>query len=393
MSDAKAFTSRKFDWCDGVAIDPRLTRAAIFKVAYCIAQHVNEKTGTAILSDEVIREKTNISIPMVKRHRVALRDAGWLKWQTKKGANFYTLDYGPLDRTADLATMRREARKELQEVRKKRRLEVSPVTLPEDCEVSPVIPDKSDEVSPVSYLEVSPVTLPEVSPVSHIHISSYTFTDTHSQEGLSKKEEVVVEVEGSEQEIVTEETDDLTEAMSTSVDRPAADLAGADLSNTLGKTEARADLPVIESLAEMSGAPDKMTGNAFPDLSCAQDISGQRLSRTRDNSGDESSPSSLDSDQPSRPADLSAVADILVAADVPHAAQITEQPLPAVPHEPLAEMRLFDELGEGDPDRGCQIAAAIGRPRFDWLRRELMRGTLYLTAVRAAAHSVNQVPA
>ncbi|WP_131522877.1 hypothetical protein [Nitrobacter sp. Nb-311A] len=62
-----------------------------------------------------------------------------------------------------------------------------------------------------------------------------------------------------------------------------------------------------------------------------------------------------------------------------------EQPLPAIPHEQLAEMRLLDELGDGDPDRGVRIAIAMGDAKFCWLRRELMRGSLYPSTIRAAA--------
>jgi hypothetical protein len=61
-----------------------------------------------------------------------------------------------------------------------------------------------------------------------------------------------------------------------------------------------------------------------------------------------------------------------------------EQPLPTPLSEALAEMRLFDALGEGDSDRGCRIAIAIGDARFNYLRRELMGGTLYPSAIRAA---------
>jgi hypothetical protein len=65
--------------------------------------------------------------------------------------------------------------------------------------------------------------------------------------------------------------------------------------------------------------------------------------------------------------------------------KLNEQPLPAIPHEQLAEMRLLDELGDGDPDRGVRIAIAMGDAKFCWLRRELMRGALYPSAIRAAA--------
>ncbi|PYF03836.1 hypothetical protein BJ122_10593 [Rhodopseudomonas faecalis] len=76
-------------------------------------------------------------------------------------------------------------------------------------------------------------------------------------------------------------------------------------------------------------------------------------------------------------------------ADLPPA----EEPLPAVAHPQLAEMRLIDELGDGDPDRGVEVAAAIGGRRFEYLRSELMRGHLYPSAIRAASRCVRGVAA
>lgn len=181
----RSFASDKFDWLDGVAIDPRLPQAGTFKVAYCIIQHVNSGTGVAILSDAVIHEKTNVSIPQVKRHRAALRDAGWLDWKTRKGANHYRLRSGPLGRATDLAILRREARKDLQKARRNKLREVSPATLGNGSKVSPAIPAKSSKVSPASLPEVSPVTLREVSPATYIHLCDYTAGITPSGEGLS----------------------------------------------------------------------------------------------------------------------------------------------------------------------------------------------------------------
>lgn len=76
-------------------------------------------------------------------------------------------------------------------------------------------------------------------------------------------------------------------------------------------------------------------------------------------------------------------ADLSAAADIP-----PDNPLPAIQHEQLAEMRLIDELGEGDPNRGVVVAERIGDARFEYLRRELMRGTLLPSAIRAARSSV-----
>jgi hypothetical protein len=65
-----------------------------------------------------------------------------------------------------------------------------------------------------------------------------------------------------------------------------------------------------------------------------------------------------------------------------------DRPLPAIQHQPLAEMRLFDELGEGDPERGLTIATRIGNARFDHLLRQLTQGTLMPSTVKAARESI-----
>jgi hypothetical protein len=76
----RTFTGQKLDWLTVVSAD-RTLKPAAFEVAFCIVQHVNAKTLIAILSDDVIIEKTGISRAEVERHRKSLRAAGWLTWR------------------------------------------------------------------------------------------------------------------------------------------------------------------------------------------------------------------------------------------------------------------------------------------------------------------------
>lgn len=85
----RTFTGRKLDWLKAVSYDKRV-KPGVFEVAFCIVQHVNEKTLIAILSDETIIEKTGISRAEVGRHRKSLKDTGWLSWRRTRTANLYT---------------------------------------------------------------------------------------------------------------------------------------------------------------------------------------------------------------------------------------------------------------------------------------------------------------
>jgi hypothetical protein len=184
---AKEFTSLKFDWLDAVAVDPRV-RAAAFKVAYCIMQHVNAQTMVAILSDEVIHDKTDISLPEVKRHRAALRDAGWLSWTRSKTANRYTPLYDKLGAAQDLLLLKKEARDERRVQRRERGTPTlpdrSPAILPKPEDSSPAIPENIEDGSPAILPDRSPAILRDRSPATNIHLTSYTLEVTPSKEGL-----------------------------------------------------------------------------------------------------------------------------------------------------------------------------------------------------------------
>ena len=107
----KTATSRKLDWLDALAVDSAV-RPYAFKIGYCIMQHVNARTGKAMVSDETIADKTSLSRRHVRNARELLRSRGWITWTRTRTANIYR----PLERlvnsATDLLTMRRDARQE-----------------------------------------------------------------------------------------------------------------------------------------------------------------------------------------------------------------------------------------------------------------------------------------
>jgi len=110
--DAQSFTSKKLDWLKCCCFDRRL-HAYDFNVAYAIAQHINAKTGTTMLSDETIADETGGSTTRrVRRSRARLQDAGWLTWRRTRSANVYRLNYDQIDPMLDLFIAMRDARRE-----------------------------------------------------------------------------------------------------------------------------------------------------------------------------------------------------------------------------------------------------------------------------------------
>jgi hypothetical protein len=106
------FTGTKLDWLKCVAFD-RKVLAYDFRVAFVIAQHLNLRTGSAMLSDETIAaESGGGSTRHVKRARVRLRKAGWLTWHNTSTANVYRPDYGRMNHVLDAMILAREARRE-----------------------------------------------------------------------------------------------------------------------------------------------------------------------------------------------------------------------------------------------------------------------------------------
>lgn len=252
----KSFTGDKLDWMTALSADPRLDSRA-FEVGFCIAQHVNQRTGLAILSDETIADKTGIPKRWVARARASLKASHWIDWKRTKTANVYWTKGDPLNAITDHQTMLKDARDE-----RRKRLKKAKQELP------PVAHLKSQELPPVAHADLPPMAERELPPMADIHLRDNTVDITPSKDKPTKEGSVVMEGRETEGD-------------------------------------------------------------------------GKR-----------------------------------------------DQPFPAIQHEPLAEMRLIDELGDGDTERGLAIASSIGAARFEYLRRELIRGTLLPSAVEAARMSV-----
>jgi hypothetical protein len=154
----RSFTGDKLDWMAGVSADPRLDARA-FEVAFCIAQHINQQSGLARLSDETIADKTGIPKRWIARARAALREAGWIDWRRTGDANIYWTKGEPLNAVLDHQAMLKDGR---DEKRKKRKT---------------IIQDQP----PVAYPDAPPVANRDSPPVAHIHLQSYTFTYSPSK--------------------------------------------------------------------------------------------------------------------------------------------------------------------------------------------------------------------
>lgn len=106
------FTGHKLDWMKCVSFDRRL-ESYDFKVGFVIAQHVNQHTGTAMLSDETIADEAgNGSVRNTVRARQRLRDAGWIAWRRTRTANVYELRFDNVERYLDMITVSRDARRD-----------------------------------------------------------------------------------------------------------------------------------------------------------------------------------------------------------------------------------------------------------------------------------------
>jgi hypothetical protein len=114
------FTSKKLDWLACINFDRRLKQfPTVFKVAYVIANQVDETRNTAFISDAAIADKAGgISERQVGRSRKLLRDTGWLSWKRTYSANVYSLLSEHVSGVRDSITASNEERKER---RRKRR--------------------------------------------------------------------------------------------------------------------------------------------------------------------------------------------------------------------------------------------------------------------------------
>ena len=114
------FTGKKLDWLGCINFDRRLKHFPVaFKVAYVIANQVDETKNIAFISDEAIADKAGgVSLSQVGRSRKLLRDTGWLTWKRTYTANVYSLRSEHVSSVWDAITASNEERKER---RRKRR--------------------------------------------------------------------------------------------------------------------------------------------------------------------------------------------------------------------------------------------------------------------------------
>jgi hypothetical protein len=177
----KTFTSEKLDVltlaCNDVAI-----QSYDFKVLFCIAQHVNQKSDLALVSDELISDETCGSRRNVIRARKRLRRAGWLNWDNTRGVNRYWLCKVRENEIRDTRLINKEARNEKrQRGANSRRGSVTPPSLRKD-----------EPMTSVSQQEVPPRAQHAVPPLSPKHL----IANTVSQTPYSYQPAVKVIVEG-----------------------------------------------------------------------------------------------------------------------------------------------------------------------------------------------------
>lgn len=116
---SKSFTSDKLDWLNAIMADNLLNPTAR-NVGYWIAQHINERTGKAMLSDKTLSDKINVQERAIRRARNELKKRHWINWTRTQTANIYVLGSAPINRVSDLQIMLREQRAELRNQRKSR---------------------------------------------------------------------------------------------------------------------------------------------------------------------------------------------------------------------------------------------------------------------------------
>ena len=135
--ERRTFTSEKLDWLVALSGDPRLDARSV-EVGFCIVQHVNAKSGLAILSDDTIRDKTGIPKRWVQRARKKLREADWINWRRTRSANVYWTLPTRVNIVTDYLLILREQRKERQAQIKKAQQEAPPAAYLRNQEMPPV---------------------------------------------------------------------------------------------------------------------------------------------------------------------------------------------------------------------------------------------------------------
>jgi len=156
----RTFTGDKLDWMTALSADPRLDARA-FEVGFCIAQHVNSKSGRAIVSDDTISDKTGIPKRWVLRARKNLKEAGWINWRRTRTANVYWTLGGRINAVTDHQIFLKEARTERQNKTRKAHQETPPVAYL-----------GRRETSPAALPETPHVAESETPPAANIHANT-----------------------------------------------------------------------------------------------------------------------------------------------------------------------------------------------------------------------------
>jgi hypothetical protein len=119
QAKATTFTGRKLDWLKCIRFDRRIKHLD-YRVAAVIADHLNERSGRAFISDHTIAFEIGSNWP---RHvigaRNRLRDAGWLEWEHSKTANIYAPVFRAVTETLRIIGRARAEKRESYEKRKK----------------------------------------------------------------------------------------------------------------------------------------------------------------------------------------------------------------------------------------------------------------------------------
>jgi hypothetical protein len=113
----KSWTSRKLDWMDAVAADPRVPALA-FEVGFIIAQAINARTEIAFVSDDTIADRTGCKRRAVHSARNLLRECGWIEWKRTRTANEYRLRFEKINLVLDMQTVKRDQRAERRQKRR-----------------------------------------------------------------------------------------------------------------------------------------------------------------------------------------------------------------------------------------------------------------------------------
>jgi hypothetical protein len=163
----QSFTGSKLDWMNAVSADPKLDARA-FEVAFCIAQHVNQDTGQAFLSDHTICDKTGIPKRWVLRARKSLRDAGWINWKRTKTANVYWTLGERIDAISEHQLVLKAARED-------RRIEARSTRV----ETPPVAYLVRRDMPSVAQPQTPSMANSDVPPTANVHLSNHTLVGTH----------------------------------------------------------------------------------------------------------------------------------------------------------------------------------------------------------------------